>query len=34
MPTVQGPEDKVAGHMLFMHLRHDCTMGQVALCLC
>ncbi|CAL5222293.1 g4634 [Coccomyxa viridis] len=31
--TYMGPEDKVAGHMLFMHLRRDCTMGQVvALC--
>ena len=26
---VQGPEEKIAGHMLFMHLCHDCTLGQV-----
>ena len=28
----QGPEEKVAGHMLFLHLRHDCTLGQVRPC--
>ena len=28
----QGPEEKVAGHMLFLHLRHDCTLGQVRSC--
>ena len=29
---MQGPEEKVAGHMLFLHLRHDCTLGQVRSC--
>ena len=30
---LQGPQENVAGQMLFMHLRRDCTMGQVQLLL-
>ena len=30
--VAQGPEDKIAGHMLFLHLHHDCNLGQVRSC--